>query len=51
MMTSVQCVDTDLEEDPDSVKDLFLKFLTTVCSKFKETQEEEERVIMNNQTL
>jgi hypothetical protein len=51
MMTSLPCVDTNLEEDPDAVKDMFLKFLTNICSSFKETQDEEEQVIINHQKL
>lgn len=49
MMESLQSVISDLEEDPDSVKDLFTIFLKTICSSFKESQEEEEQVIMNHQ--
>lgn len=47
MMSSVQCADTNLEEDPDAVKDIFLNFLTNICSGFKETQDHEEQVIIN----
>lgn len=52
MLISVQCVDTNLEEDPDAIKDLFLKFLTDICCSFKATQDqEEEEVIINYHKL
>lgn len=51
MMASVQCLDTNLEQDPDGVKDIFSKFLTNICNGFKDTQDKEEQVIVNNQTL
>ena len=51
MMNSVECVDINLEEDPEGIKDSFLKFLTNICSSFKETQDQVEQVIMNQQRL
>lgn len=49
MMASVKSWDTNLEEDPDTIKDIFLKFLLNIYGNFKEEQEQEEQVIIDNQ--
>lgn len=51
MLASVECFHTNLEEDPEGVKDIFLNFLTNICSGFKETQDQVEQVIVNQQKL
>lgn len=50
-MTSVKCVHTNLEENPEGVDDMFMKFLGTICSGVKETQDQVEQVIVNQQNL
>ena len=48
-MASVKSWDTNLEEDPDAIKDVFLKFLMTICGNFKEAQEKEEQLLLDHQ--
>lgn len=50
MIASVQCVHINLE-DPGGVKDVFLDFVTNICSSFKETQDQVEQVIVSQQKL
>ena len=47
MMTGVQCININVEEDPESVKEVFLTFLTGVCFSFKKTQDQDEQGIVN----
>ena len=49
MMKGVQCVNINVEEDPENVKEVFLSFLAEVCSSSKRTQDQDEQVIVNMQ--
>ena len=47
MMGAVECININVEEDPESVKEAFLKFITKIYSGFKQTQDQDEQVIVN----
>ena len=47
MLTAVKCVHTNLETDPEVVRDAFSSFLSDICSTFKETQDQVEQVIVS----
>ena len=51
LLSSVKCIHTNLEEDPEGVDVMFSKFLATICSGFKDSQDQVEQVIVNQQNV
>jgi hypothetical protein len=46
-LSKLQCVYTDLESDPDAVRDEFNKFLTSLLVNWKDNQERVEQGIVS----
>lgn len=46
-LSKLQCVYTDLESDPDAVRDEFNKFLTNLLVNWKDNQERVEQGIVS----
>jgi len=48
-LSGVQCIHTDLEADPDSVREEFSGFLVTLLTSWQDKQEKEEQGIISAQ--
>ena len=48
-LSGIQCIHTDLEEDPNSVREEFSAFLLALLTSSQDRQEQEEQGIINTQ--